>query len=206
MYNVFYLRLGSTSIERARHVKTRNDNGLRIWIFSQKLPFSVEKKNVSKTVQYTIPIHHITYISDSVWFQRSCGSMKSVSSFSSIDSQVRVRQLPLPGRSRPNEDGRCPHDYEIHVQFQDLKKKILEMNVSGEIMVMVEDWIIWDVFRTSYGWMIISISVNLQAIVNSCKINVDFKLLKLNRFFWIIFIMLRKQRIFLICNTTMGFR
>ena len=24
-------------------VKTRNDNGLRIWIFSQKLPFSVEK-------------------------------------------------------------------------------------------------------------------------------------------------------------------
>ena len=25
-------------------VKTRNDNGLRIWIFSQKLPFSVGKK------------------------------------------------------------------------------------------------------------------------------------------------------------------
>ena len=24
-------------------VKTRNDNGLRIWIFSQKLPFSGEK-------------------------------------------------------------------------------------------------------------------------------------------------------------------
>lgn len=62
-----------------------------------------------------------------------------------------------------------------------IKKKILEMNVSGEIMVMVEDWIIWDVFRTSYGWMIISISVNLQAIVNSCNINADFKLLKLNR-------------------------
>ena len=46
---------------------------------------------------------------------------------------------------------------------------------------MVEDWIIWDVFRTSYGWMIFSISVNLQAVVNSCKINADFKLLKLNR-------------------------
>ena len=30
-------------------VKTRHDNGLRIWIFSQKLPFSVGKKNVSKT-------------------------------------------------------------------------------------------------------------------------------------------------------------
>ena len=25
-------------------VKTQNDNGLRIWIFSQKLPFSVKKK------------------------------------------------------------------------------------------------------------------------------------------------------------------
>ena len=44
MYNVFYLRLGSTSIGHARHVKTRNDNGFRIWIFSQKLPFSVGKK------------------------------------------------------------------------------------------------------------------------------------------------------------------
>ena len=32
------------------HVKTRNDNGLRIWIFSQKLPFPVEQKNVSKTI------------------------------------------------------------------------------------------------------------------------------------------------------------
>ena len=36
-----YLRLGSTSIGHARHVKTRNDNGLRILIFSQK--FSVGK-------------------------------------------------------------------------------------------------------------------------------------------------------------------
>ena len=44
MYNVFYLRLGSTSIGHARHVKTRNDNGLRIWIFSQKLTFSVGGK------------------------------------------------------------------------------------------------------------------------------------------------------------------
>ena len=34
----------STSIGHARHVKTRNDHGLRIWIFSQKLPFSVGKK------------------------------------------------------------------------------------------------------------------------------------------------------------------
>ena len=41
-------------------VKTRNDNGLRIWIFSQKLPFSVEK-NVSKTnLGSTI---HYTYTS-----------------------------------------------------------------------------------------------------------------------------------------------
>ena len=44
MYNVFYLRLGSTSIGHARQIKTRHDNGLRIWTFSQKLPFSVEKK------------------------------------------------------------------------------------------------------------------------------------------------------------------
>ena len=29
-------------------VKTRNDNGVRIWIFSKKMPFSVGK-NVSKT-------------------------------------------------------------------------------------------------------------------------------------------------------------
>ena len=33
MYNVFYFRLGSTSIGHARHVKTQNDDGLRIWIF-----------------------------------------------------------------------------------------------------------------------------------------------------------------------------
>ena len=86
--NVFFLRLGSTSIGHARHVKTRNDNGLRIWIFSQKFPFSVGKKMFQrqiKEVQYTILIRHITNISDFVWFQRSCGSMNSVSSFSSID-------------------------------------------------------------------------------------------------------------------------
>ena len=80
MYNVFILRLGSTSIGHARHVKTRNDNGLRIWIFSQKLPFSVEKKcfkdkNYGSTIHYTYS--HIT--------NRRCGSMKSVSSLSSID-------------------------------------------------------------------------------------------------------------------------
>ena len=32
-------------------VKTRNDNDLRIWIFSQKLPFSVEKK-LGSTLHY----------------------------------------------------------------------------------------------------------------------------------------------------------
>ena len=63
-------------------VKTRNDNGLRIWIFSQKLPFSVEKKFRKYKTLYLNVIQHI---SDFVWFQRSCGSMKSVSSFSSID-------------------------------------------------------------------------------------------------------------------------
>ena len=88
MYNVFYLRLGSTSIGHARHVKTRNDNGLRIWIFSKKNCSFLWKKMFQRQiqeVQYTIPIRHITNISDFVWFQRSCDSMKSVSSFSSID-------------------------------------------------------------------------------------------------------------------------
>ena len=85
---VFYLWLGSTSIGHARRVKTRNDNGLRIRIFSQKLPFSVGKKMFQRQiqeVQYIILIRYITNISDFEWFQRSCGSMKSVSSFSSID-------------------------------------------------------------------------------------------------------------------------
>ena len=39
-----------------------------------------------KEVQYTVLIRHITNISDFVWFQRS--SMKSVSSFSSMDSNI----------------------------------------------------------------------------------------------------------------------
>ena len=78
MYNVFYLRfkwevraLGMRDTLKhgtitfsgfwARHVKTRNDNVLRILIFSQKLPFSVGKNNVSKTnLGSTI---HYTYTS-----------------------------------------------------------------------------------------------------------------------------------------------
>ena len=43
----------------------------------------VSKINLGSTIH--ISIRHITDISDFVWFQRSCGSMKSVSSFSSID-------------------------------------------------------------------------------------------------------------------------
>ena len=47
-------------------VKISNDNGLRIWIFSQKLPFSVEK-NVSKTnLGSTI---HYTYTSYNKYFR-----------------------------------------------------------------------------------------------------------------------------------------
>ena len=41
--------------------------------------------------QYTKPIHHITNISDFAWFQRSCSSMKLVSSFSSIGN-ISLRQ------------------------------------------------------------------------------------------------------------------
>ena len=90
MHNVQCLlsSIGKYSIGHARHVKTRNDNGLRIWIFSQKLPFSVGKTIFQRQIleeQYTMHIRHITNISDFVWFQRSCGSMKSASSFSSID-------------------------------------------------------------------------------------------------------------------------
>ena len=89
--NVLDLRLGSTSIGHARHVKTRNDNGLRIWIFLQKLPFSVGKKCFNdKFRKYnTLYLCHITNISDFVWFRRSCGSMKSVSSFSIIDMSLK---------------------------------------------------------------------------------------------------------------------
>ena len=65
-YNVFYLRLGSTSIGHARHVKTCNDNGFRIWVFSQKLPYPWEK-NVSKTnLGSTI---HYTYTSYNKYFR-----------------------------------------------------------------------------------------------------------------------------------------
>ena len=35
-----------------------------------------------------MPTRHVKNISDFVWFQRSCGSMKSVSSFSSIDTHT----------------------------------------------------------------------------------------------------------------------
>ena len=76
--------------------KTRIDNGLRIWIFYQKLAFSVEKRLFQRQiqeVQNTTFIRHITNISDFVWFQRSCGSMKSVSSFSSIDSYRCSRKI-----------------------------------------------------------------------------------------------------------------
>ena len=38
--------------------------------------------------QRQIPIRHITNIPDFVWLQRSCGSMKSVSSFSSIYTKI----------------------------------------------------------------------------------------------------------------------
>ena len=46
MYNVQCL-LSSWEVRRLgmrERIKTRKYNGLRIWIFSQKLPFSVEKK------------------------------------------------------------------------------------------------------------------------------------------------------------------
>ena len=99
-FTMSYLRLGSTSTGHARHVKTRNDNGLRIRIFSQKLSFFVGKKMFQRQIQeeqYTIPIRHMTNSSDFVWFQRSCGSMKSVSSFSSID--ITDEQINIEGFS-----------------------------------------------------------------------------------------------------------
>ena len=46
-FSVGSIKDGSQSRSIGKYVervKTRNDNGLRIWIFSQKLPFSVEKK------------------------------------------------------------------------------------------------------------------------------------------------------------------
>ena len=75
-------------------VKTRSENGLRIWIFSQNCRFlwgkNVSKTNLGTIVQYTIPIRHIANISDFVWFQRTCGSMKSVSFFNIIDVHISV--------------------------------------------------------------------------------------------------------------------
>ena len=78
----------SSSIGHARHVKTRNDIGLQIWIFSQKLSFSVVKKCFKDKFRKnnTLSIYVICInISDLVWFQWSCGSMKSVFSLSCID-------------------------------------------------------------------------------------------------------------------------
>ena len=49
MSSIFDWEVHVRRLGMREHVKTRNDNGLRIWIFSQKLPFSVGKKNVSKT-------------------------------------------------------------------------------------------------------------------------------------------------------------
>ena len=82
------LRLGMR-----KRVKTRNDNGLRIWIFSQKLPFFCGKKCFKdKFKKYnTIYLYVISQIFPTwyVWFQSSCGSMKSASSFSSIDRYLK---------------------------------------------------------------------------------------------------------------------
>ena len=56
----------STSIRHALQVKTRNDYGLRIWIFSQKLLFSVGKKNSKTNLRSTI---HNTYTSYNKYFR-----------------------------------------------------------------------------------------------------------------------------------------
>ena len=60
-------------------------------------------------VHYTIPIRHITNISDFVWFQRSYGSMKSVSSFSSIDVRTPCHNVArgLVERSVQQFCGNC---------------------------------------------------------------------------------------------------
>ena len=66
MFCIFDWEVGRLGMRE--RVKTRNDNGLRIWICSQELPFSVEKKSFKdKFRKYTtlyIPIPHITNISD----------------------------------------------------------------------------------------------------------------------------------------------
>ena len=43
-------------------VNTRNDNGLRIWIFSQKLPFSVGKKCFKDKFRKYNTIYLIVYV------------------------------------------------------------------------------------------------------------------------------------------------
>ena len=51
--------------------QTRNDDDLRIWIFSKKMPFSMGKKMFQRQileVQYTINIGHLTNSSDFEWF------------------------------------------------------------------------------------------------------------------------------------------
>ena len=55
MYNDWEVR----RLGMRERVKTRNNNGLRIWIFSQKLSFSVGEELFQRQiyeVQYTIPI------------------------------------------------------------------------------------------------------------------------------------------------------
>ena len=47
-------------------VRTRNDSGLRIWIFSQKLRFSVKKKCFRENLESTI---HYTYTSYNKYFR-----------------------------------------------------------------------------------------------------------------------------------------
>ena len=90
MYNVFYFRLGSTSIGHARHVKNGTITVSGFGYFHKNCRF-LWGKNVSKTnLGRTI---HFTYTSYIRYFrlcmvQRSCGSMKSVSSFSSIENTL----------------------------------------------------------------------------------------------------------------------
>ena len=60
MSSIFDWEVHVRRLGMREHLKTRNDNGLRIWIFSQKLPFS-EEKNVSKS-NLGITIHY-TYTS-----------------------------------------------------------------------------------------------------------------------------------------------
>ena len=71
----------------ATRKNTERYRSLDLDIFTKFAVFCGEKMFQRQILeeQYTIPIRHITNISDFVWLQRSCGSMKSVSSFRSID-------------------------------------------------------------------------------------------------------------------------